>query len=62
MIIIIICFNKVTPPFQPEITSDDDVGNFDEEFTSEDIEQTFIGDKQQRLIKENEQKFEGFNR
>ena len=43
----------MTPPFKPEISSEDDVGNFDEEFTSEDIEQTFVGDKALKLLKVN---------
>jgi len=42
---------KINPPFVPEITDKYDINNFDPEFTSEEIAQTFIPEKSLELIK-----------
>ena len=47
-------------PFKPEINDSTDVSNFDEEFTGEDIEHTYIPDKSLDLIKKNQDKFKDF--
>ena len=52
---------KIKAPFIPEINGDLDVGNFDEEFTSEDVAQTAIPDKNLLLIKENQDQFDAFD-
>ena len=52
---------KIKAPFIPEIKGDLDVGNFDEEFTSEDVAQTAIPDKNLEYIKKNQDQFEAFD-
>jgi hypothetical protein len=48
-------------PFKPEISSKLDVQNFDEEFTSEELANTMIPDKNLDLIKKNQEKFKEFH-
>jgi len=47
-------------PFKPEIVGKLDVQNFDEEFTSEDVAQSMIPDRNLALIKKNQEKFREF--
>ena len=47
-------------PFKPEINDTTDVSNFDEEFTGEEIENSYIPDKNLDLIKKNQDKFKDF--
>lgn len=54
-------FNQLNSPFKPEINGKYDVSNFDEEFVSEDINDTFISDKKLELIKKNHDKFKEFS-
>lgn len=51
---------KINAPFKPEISNKFDVQNFDEEFTSEEIAQSLIPDKNLELIKKNQEKFKEF--
>jgi hypothetical protein len=48
-------------PFKPEINGKYDVSNFDEEFVSEEINDTFISEKKLELIKKNQDKFKEFS-
>ena len=52
--------NKISAPYVPEINGLMDVRNFDEEFTSEAIEQSLIAPKNLDLIKKNNDKFKDF--
>lgn len=52
---------KVPPPFKPEISGKLDIRNFDEEFTSENIQMTQLSDTAMNLIKKNQEKFGDFN-
>lgn len=51
---------KLNSPFKPEINDSTDVSNFDEEFTGEEIESSYIPDKSLELIKKNQDKFKDF--
>ena len=51
---------KVISPFKPEIQGKCDVSNFDNEFTSEPMIQTFIPQENLDLIKNHEDKFKDF--
>jgi len=51
---------KLIPTFKPEISGKDDVRNFDEEFTAETVEQSYIPDSSIALIKKNNDKFKDF--
>ena len=52
---------KLTPPFIPKLSGKLDVGNFDEEFTSEDIVTSAIPEKNLEFIKRNQEQFNDFN-
>lgn len=52
---------KLIAPFKPDISDKYDVQNFDEEFTSEDIVQSMIPEKNLELIKKNQDRFKDFN-
>ena len=52
---------KIEPPFKPILTDSLDVGNFDEEFTSEDVATSVIPEKNLELIKRNQDQFDEFN-
>ena len=52
---------KIPPPFKPVLSDSLDVGNFDEEFTSEDIVNSSIPEKNLELIQRNQELFEEFN-
>ena len=49
---------KVKSPFIPKIENNTDVQNFDEVFTNEDIEMSYIQRNNMEIIKENQYKFE----
>ena len=51
---------KVIPPFKPEIVSDTDTRNFDDEFTIETVEQSYIPESNLDLIKKNNERFKDF--
>ena len=51
---------KVSPPFKPEIVSDTDTRNFDDEFTIETVEQSYIPESNLDLIKKNNERFKDF--
>ena len=51
---------KITAPFIPEINNITDVQNFDEEFTNEKVENSFIAKKNMKLIKKNQKMFKDF--
>ena len=52
---------KIPPPFVPKLSSKLDVGNFDEEFTSEDVVTSAIPEKNLEFIKRNQEQFNEFN-
>ena len=52
---------KLEAPFIPVLKDSLDVGNFDEEFTSEDIATSVIPEKNMELIKRNQDQFDEFN-
>ena len=52
---------KLTPPFIPKLSGKLDVGNFDEEFTSEDVVTSAIPEKNLEFIKRNQEQFNEFN-
>ena len=52
---------KMEPPFIPTLHGKLDVGNFDEEFTSEDIATSVIPEKNLEFIKRNQDQFDEFN-
>ena len=52
---------KLEPPFIPKLSSKLDVGNFDEEFTSEDVVTSAIPEKNLEFIKRNQEQFKEFN-
>jgi len=51
---------KITAPFIPEISGKQDVRNFDEEFTAEPVDMSFIPQKNKDLISKNQDKFKEF--
>ena len=52
---------KMKPPFIPILNGTLDVGNFDEEFTSEDVTNSVIPEKNLEFIKRNQDQFDEFN-
>ena len=55
-------FNKkMEAPFIPKLSGKLDVGNFDEEFTSEEIATSVIPEKNLEFIKRNQDQFDEFN-
>ncbi len=52
---------KIPPPFKPQLSGTLDVGNFDEEFTSEDVVTSAIPEKNLEFIKRNQEQFNEFN-
>ena len=52
---------KMEPPFIPTLHGKLDVGNFDEEFTSEEIATSVIPEKNLEFIKRNQDQFDEFN-
>ena len=52
---------KMEPPFIPTLHGKLDVGNFDEEFTSEEIATSAIPEKNLEFIKRNQDQFDEFN-
>ena len=52
---------KLQPPFIPTLSGKLDVGNFDEEFTSEDVVTSAIPEKNLEFIKRNQDQFKEFN-
>ncbi len=52
---------KLEAPFIPVLTGTLDVGNFDEEFTSEEIATSVIPEKNLEFIKRNQDQFDEFN-
>ena len=51
---------KLTPPFRPNVSADDDTGNFDREFTSEPVVDTCVPDSALGGGGGGGAKFEGF--
>lgn len=52
---------KIPAPFIPTINDSTDVQYFDEEFTNEDTEMSYIPQKNMEVIKANQKKFEDFS-
>ena len=52
---------KIPAPFKPKLSGTLDVGNFDEEFTSEEVVTSAIPEKNLEFIKRNQEQFEAFN-
>jgi len=52
---------KLTAPFKPKLSGTLDVGNFDAEFTSEDVVTSAIPEKNLEFIKRNQEQFTEFN-
>ena len=52
---------KVESPFIPQIDNNTDVQNFDETFTKENVENSYIQKKNMEMIKANQHKFDGFS-
>jgi serum/glucocorticoid-regulated kinase 2 len=52
---------KLPPPYKPKLKDTLDVGNFDEEFTSEDVVTSAIPEKNLEFIKRNQDQFKEFN-
>ena len=52
---------KLKPPYIPKLSGKLDVGNFDEEFTSEDVVTSAIPEKNLEFIKRNQEQFNEFN-
>ena len=52
---------KLNAPYKPVLKDSLDVGNFDEEFTSEDVVTSAIPEKNLEFIKRNQEQFEAFN-
>ena len=52
---------KVESPFIPQIDNNTDVQNFDEVFTNEDVDMSYIQNNNMEIIKENQYKFEEFS-
>ena len=52
---------KLPAPFKPTLNGTLDVGNFDEEFTSEDVVTSAIPEKNLKFIKRNQEQFKDFN-
>ena len=52
---------KLRPPYKPVLKDKLDVGNFDEEFTSEDVVTSEIPEKNLEFIKRNQAQFKDFN-
>ena len=52
---------KLNPPYKPVLKDSLDVGNFDEEFTSEDVVTSAIPEKNLEFIKRNQDQFKDFN-
>ena len=52
---------KMPVPFKPQLSGKLDVGNFDEEFTSEDVVTSAIPEKNLEFIKRNQEQFDAFN-
>ena len=52
---------KIIAPFLPQVSNELDVRNFDDVYTSEDIAQSAIPEKNLEYIKRNQEKFEDFN-
>ena len=52
---------KLKPPFIPQLTSKLDVGNFDQEFTSEDVVKSKKNKKNLEFIERNQDQFKDFN-
>ena len=52
---------KLKAPFIPEVESDTDVQNFDEEFTSEEVGMSYIPKKNMEMIKKNQGMFKDFS-
>jgi hypothetical protein len=50
----------LNPPFKPEINDKYDINNFDEEFITEDVNESFISDRKSEIIKKNNDKFKEF--
>ena len=52
---------KIPPPFKPQLSGKLDVGNFDAEFTSEEVVTSAIPEKNLEFIKRNQEQFNEFN-
>ena len=52
---------KIKAPFIPELTNDTDVQYFDEEFTNEEVQMSYIPKKNMEVIKKNQNKFNKFS-
>ncbi len=52
---------KLPAPYKPKLKDTLDVGNFDEEFTSEDVVTSAIPEKNLEFIKRNQDQFKEFN-
>ena len=52
---------KLPPPYKPVLKNSLDVGNFDAEFTSEDVVTSAIPEKNLEFIKRNQEQFKDFN-
>ena len=53
---------KIPAPFKPQLSGKMDVGNFDAEFTSEDVGMSMIPEKNLEFIKRNQNQFSGFDK
>ena len=52
---------ELPSPFKPTLNGTLDVGNFDEEFTSEEVVTSAIPEKNLEFIKRNQEQFNEFN-
>jgi serine/threonine protein kinase len=54
-------YNKtIPPPFVPTLSGELDTGNFDEEFTSEEIGNTLVNENRMALVEANQDQFTDF--
>eukprot|EP01017_Pseudomicrothorax_dubius_P030675 TRINITY_DN3847_c0_g3_i2.p2 TRINITY_DN3847_c0_g3~~TRINITY_DN3847_c0_g3_i2.p2 ORF type:complete len:554 (+),score=180.33 TRINITY_DN3847_c0_g3_i2:2572-4233(+) len=51
---------ETKPPFKPKISADDDVTNFDQEYTREEVKNTYVGPDKLKEIKGFQKEFSGF--
>lgn len=52
---------SMKPPYIPKIRGDDDVSNFDGEYTGSEVKQTVVAENNRKLIQKNQHKFKDFN-
>mmetsp|Transcript_1390 Transcript_1390/g.1263 ORF Transcript_1390/g.1263 Transcript_1390/m.1263 type:complete len:111 (+) Transcript_1390:1365-1697(+) len=52
---------KINPPFKPKLSNDYDVGNFDDEFTSEEAYNSVLPDTNMLLVNKYQKEFNDFS-